>query len=144
MSTKIFSLKCCAAHNVYKNRRSVDLIQWGVGRVNMQASLVQFSNVAFDRDGFLLEPGVWNEEVARRIAAADGLGPLSDSHLEILQQLRAHYLEHGALMPASHACRVNEKDTHCIFNLFGNMREAWRVAGLPNPGEEAKNYMASR
>lgn len=110
----------------------------------MHASFAQFSNVEFDRDGFLLEPGVWNEEVARRIAAADGLGPLSDAHFEIMRQLRAHYLEHGALMPASHACRVKHEDTRCVFDLFGNMREAWRVAGLPNPGEEAKNYMASR
>jgi hypothetical protein len=25
--------------------------------------------------------------------------------------------------------------------LFPNPREAWRVAGLPNPGEEAKTYL---
>ena len=98
----------------------------------------------FDLDGFALDPQIWDEELARRIACADGIGPLSQEHLQILQELRVHYLEHGALMPPSHACRVSHKDTQCIFDLFGNMREAWRVAGLPNPGEEAKNYMAAR
>jgi tRNA 2-thiouridine synthesizing protein E len=26
-------------------------------------------------------------------------------------------------------------------HLFPSPREAWRIAGLPNPGEEAKAYM---
>jgi tRNA 2-thiouridine synthesizing protein E len=30
---------------------------------------------------------------------------------------------------------------HGVQRLFGGCREAWRIAGLPNPGEEAKNYM---
>ena len=29
----------------------------------------------------------------------------------------------------------------CMPDLFRSVRTAWRVAGLPNPGEEAKAYM---
>lgn len=110
----------------------------------MLATSTQLTQLRFDRDGFLLDPHSWSEDVARSIAAADGLGVLSEAHMQILQALRAHYLEHGALMPAHHACRVSSENTDCVFELFGNMRAAWRIAGLPNPGEEAKNYMASR
>jgi len=28
-----------------------------------------------------------------------------------------------------------------VENLFRSEREAWRIAGLPDPGEEAKAYM---
>jgi tRNA 2-thiouridine synthesizing protein E len=30
---------------------------------------------------------------------------------------------------------------YAVDRLFGGCREAWRIAGLPNPGEEAKSYM---
>lgn len=95
----------------------------------------------FDEDGFLTDPSRWSKEVAEQIASQDGLGGLSDEHWAIIRELREHYLEHGALLPPSRACRVEKLDAQCVANLFRDMREAWRVAGLPNPGEEAKSYM---
>jgi len=29
----------------------------------------------------------------------------------------------------------------CLEQLFHGTREAWRIAGLPDPGEEARAYM---
>jgi len=29
-----------------------------------------------------------------------------------------------------------------VQHLFGGCRSAWRLAGLPNPGEEALSYMS--
>lgn len=95
----------------------------------------------FDADGFLIDPEKWNRGLAQQLAAADGVGMLSEAHWALIQQLRDHYFEHGALVPASHACRVEALDPACIPDLFHSMRHAWRIAGLPNPGEEAKNYM---
>ena len=95
---------------------------------------------AFDEDGFLIEPDKWNEALAQQIAGEDGVGELTDKHWAVIQQLRDHYLEHGALVPA-HACKVNNLEAGCVPDMFCSMREAWRIAGLPNPGEEAKNYM---
>ena len=31
--------------------------------------------LAFDADGFLLDPGTWNQQVARMIAEMDDIGP---------------------------------------------------------------------
>jgi tRNA 2-thiouridine synthesizing protein E len=41
----------------------------------------------------------------------------------------------------SQVCRTHDLDRNAIKNLFGGCRQAWRIAGLPNPGEEAKAYM---
>jgi tRNA 2-thiouridine synthesizing protein E len=32
-------------------------------------------------------------------------------------------------------------DKHAVQRLFGGCRAAWRIAGLPNPGDEALSYM---
>jgi len=39
-------------------------------------------------------------------------------------------------------CRRHDKATNWVHDLFGTCLNAWRVAGLPNPGEEAKSYLS--
>lgn len=97
--------------------------------------------VDFDEDGFLCDPLEWTREVAQQIAGEDGVGRLGDEHWAVIQQLREHYLRFGSLLPVGHVCRLSALDPKCVTALFRDMREAWRVAGLPNPGEEAKSYM---
>jgi len=101
----------------------------------------ELSSLEFDGDGFLLDSDKWNRAVAQQIAGEDGIGELTEAHWAVIQQLREHYFAHGALVPTSHACRVTHLAEGCVTNLFRRMREAWRIAGLPNPGEEAKSYM---
>ena len=95
----------------------------------------------FDEDGFLLDPLDWTPELAIEIADADGLLNLTSAHWKIIDYLREHYLTSGTLPVMNHVCRVNHLERHCVHALFHNPREAWRVAGLPNPGEEAKARM---
>ncbi len=95
-----------------------------------------------DPDGFLLDPERWDETVAREIARRDGLGELTPGHWRVIHCLREEYERLHAPMPMRHICHEQNLSPHCIEDLFGpNPREAWRVAGLPNPGEEAKAYM---
>jgi dissimilatory sulfite reductase related protein len=94
----------------------------------------------FDSDGFLTDPGSWNEELAHSLAAEEGIGKLSDEHWAIIRYLRANYLN-GGLPAVSHVCHVNHFDNNCLPDLFQSVKAAWRIAGLPNPGEEAKVYM---
>jgi len=99
----------------------------------------------FDRDGFLL-PGVpWNETLARQLASASGLPALTDDHWRVLEYMRAHYCSVRAL-PVTHTlCRELGLGEHCVEKLFGNdLKRPWRIAGLPNPGEEAKAYMGQK
>jgi tRNA 2-thiouridine synthesizing protein E len=38
-------------------------------------------------------------------------------------------------------CRELDLVSDCVCALFGGPLEAWKVAGLPDPGEEARVYM---
>ncbi len=94
-----------------------------------------------DEDGFLKDPQQWNRGMSRMIAEVDGIGELSPDHWAIIYYLREHHLSYGSLPPMSQVCRTRELGKYAVSQLFGGCREAWRVAGLPNPGEEAKSYM---
>lgn len=107
----------------------------------MESTMHNDVSPAFDGDGFLGDPAAWNEGLAEQIARADGIGALSDGHWLVINTLRQHYFQCGALTPVRHVCHTNRLERRCVEGLFRGMREAWRVAGLPNPGEEAKSYM---
>lgn len=95
----------------------------------------------FDPDGFLLDPETWSESLADRIAQSDGLGALSELQLGLLHALRREFARHGTVTALSHVCHLTGQSADCMQHLFPSPREAWRVAGLPNPGEEAKSYL---
>ena len=95
-----------------------------------------------DSGGFLSNPLAWNRALAKAIAHRDGLLALTPRHWVIIHDLREHYRRFGPAPPAfSHICRVHHLGPHCICELFRSEREAWRIAGLPDPGEEAWTYM---
>ena len=95
----------------------------------------------FDPDGFLLDPSMWSESLADRVAQSDGLGELSELQIGLLLALRREYAKHGSVTALSHVCHLTGQSADCMQHLFPSPREAWRIAGLPNPGEEAKSYM---
>jgi len=95
-----------------------------------------------DAEEFFSDPETWSEDIARAIARNDGLPGLTRDHWTIIHALREHYHLFGAALPAfSHICNTQRLGRHCVENLFRSEREAWRIAGLPDPGEEAKAYM---
>ncbi len=100
----------------------------------MEIAVQDYTTPKFDDDGFLTDPAQWDTELARLIASQDGIGYLSNAHWAVILRLRDHYLSTGALLPASRTCHVNQQDSKCVAGLFQNLREAWRIAGLPNPG----------
>ena len=98
-------------------------------------------NLKFDQDGFLTDPSHWDEAVAERLAREDGLGELKAEQWAILRALRSHYLKSGGVPALPHICHANQFDPWCMNEYYPDAKEAWRLAGLPNPGEEAKAYM---
>lgn len=99
------------------------------------------SSIVFDRDGFLTHPDSWNETLAATIATHDGIATLTPAHWRVLRSLREHYRQLGNPPLFRHICHVLGFEKRCVEHLFHSQREAWRIAGLPNPGEEAKTYM---
>lgn len=49
-------------------------------------------DVGLDEDGFLIDLGDWDEDVARELAQREGLA-LTDEHLEVIRLLRRFYDE---------------------------------------------------
>jgi dissimilatory sulfite reductase related protein len=109
--------------------------------MNTQPTPAAPSPAIFDPDGFLIDPEMWSENLADRIAQTDGLGQLNELQLELLHNLRHEFAKHGSVTALRHVCHLTGQDPVCAQQLFPSPREAWRVAGLPNPGEEAKTYL---
>ena len=96
----------------------------------------------FDEDGLLKDPNQWNESVALQIAKDMGIESLTETHWKIIRSLREYYAKFGTAPAMSHICHTHGMDKHCTHDLFHSCLGAWRVAGLPNPGEEAKSYLS--
>jgi len=97
--------------------------------------------IAFDEGGFLQDPHAWDRDVAKRIARRLGLSDLSERHLAVLVVYREHYLSEHALSPTADVCHQLGMEQDWVEALFGGPMQAWKCAGLPDPGEEAKAYL---
>lgn len=97
--------------------------------------------VLFDEDGFLSQPESWNHEVAQYIADYNGVRMLAVEHLKIVQYVRDYYFELGGFATPRLICSQLELDKVEMKNFFGGCVNVWKIAGLPNSGEEARTYM---
>ncbi len=107
----------------------------------LRSSFPSLPHLVFDEDGFLVNTQAWTPEVSQQIAELDDIAPLTPAHWSIISFLRDYHLRFGALPPLRTVCRASGVSRETVKTLFGSCREVWRVAGLPNPGEEAKAYM---
>ena len=98
-------------------------------------------HVEFDDDGLLTDPSHWNEAVAAEIARREGIARLTEDHWKVIRSLREHYAKFGVAPAMIQVCRLHGQGRNWVHDLFYTCLGAWRVAGLPNPGEEAKAYL---
>lgn len=96
-----------------------------------------------DADGFLADGASWNHDLALQIAREFGIDGMTQAHWAVVCHLRSHYLRHGTLPWETHICRELGLGKGCLHELFGGPLTAWKIAGLPNPGEEAHTYLLS-
>ena len=90
--------------------------------------------LAVNEDGFILEPGRWNDEVAAALAATNGVGQLTAKHWKIVRYIREHYIEFQVPPLIRKLCRQTGVQLKEIYELFpgGPAKGACKVAGLPN------------
>ncbi|UCH52728.1 MAG: TusE/DsrC/DsvC family sulfur relay protein [Pseudomonadota bacterium] len=98
---------------------------------------------ALDDNGLLIDPAQWNENVAQALAGHFGVGELTDDHWLVINSLREHFERVGAAPAMIRVCRTHGHDGAWVHRLFHTCLNAWRVAGLPDPGEEAKSYLSA-
>lgn len=95
----------------------------------------------FDADGFLIDSASWTPQAAQLIAISVGVADLEEQHLTIVRYIRAHYTELGTYATPRRICSVLDVDRDQMKRFFRTCMNAWKIAGLPNPGEEARSYM---
>lgn len=97
--------------------------------------------VAFDDEGFIINEYLWTHELAQQIASREGLGELNEKHWRVLDALRSKYQQLGGMPSMRSVCKSAGVVKYEVYSLFGNCLTVWKVAGLPDPGDEVKNYM---
>lgn len=96
----------------------------------------------FDEDGYLLNQEIWSERLAVQIAEEEAVGPLTEKHWRVLHHIRGKFFHLGGFPSMRRVCRETALSKEDIQGLFGGCLVIWRIAGLPNPGEEARTYLS--
>lgn len=97
--------------------------------------LVNNQKIEMDGDGFMIQPELWNDEVAAVIAKADSIENLTEDHWKVIRVIRQNYEEKGLAPMVRVICKETGLKLKQIYELFpaGPARGACRVAGLPKP-----------
>jgi TusE/DsrC/DsvC family sulfur relay protein len=100
---------------------------------------VNGKSIETDANGNLTDPGAWDEDVARALAAEDNI-ELTQEHFDVLNYLRTEYLDNGGEQPMERAInkgmskiwgrKITSKD---LYNLFPGApsKQGNKIAGLP-------------
>jgi len=98
---------------------------------------IEIENKVFevDGDGFLQQPEIWNQDVARLFALYDGIEEMNEKHWAIVNIIRKNWEEKGMAPMVRTICQETGVRLREIYELFplGPARGACRVAGLPKP-----------
>lgn len=95
----------------------------------------------FDEDGYLIDPEIWDADMGQAIASQEGVGALNERHWRVIDHIRERYFRLGGVPNLRRVCRATSLSKFEIYGLFGSCLAIWRIAGLPNPGEEVKAYL---
>lgn len=100
------------------------------------------ANPLFDENGFLTDNTEWSRELASQLAKEEGIFSLTMKHWRTINYVRERFLHFEQPPLLRRMCRDTGLDRFEVKSLFGSCRAMWRIAGLPNPGDEARSYMS--
>lgn len=89
--------------------------------------------VDFNEEGYMTDSSQWNEDIARSIAAEEGI-ELTDKHFEVLNFLREKH-EAGEPLTIRKVGNSGIVDIKGLYQLFpgGPLKKSSRIAGIPKP-----------
>lgn len=105
-----------------------------------EESLANNNYQLLDDEGFLIDPSNWDRAFSE-VRAAEMNIVLTKNHWDLIEIIRYKYLEIGALPSMRSVCRKAGVEKRELKEQFGSCLIIWKLAGLPDPGEEAKTYM---
>ena len=88
-----------------------------------------------DEDGFIQNPELWDEEVAKALAPTENVPELTEEHWKVIRYIRDYYLKFGVAPMIRKLCKETKFDLKKIYELFpsGPAKGACKIAGLPKP-----------
>jgi tRNA 2-thiouridine synthesizing protein E len=101
----------------------------------MTMTLIADAPVDVDVEGFLTDSGQWNEEIARALAAENGIGDLTDRHWLVVRFMRDRYLATGTAPSIRSLGKESGVPIKELYQLFpkGPAKLAARIGGIPKP-----------
>lgn len=100
---------------------------------------VNGKTIELDDNGNLVDPTAWDEDVARALAAEDGI-ELTEKHFDVLNYLRSCYFDNNGEQPMERiinkgmsdiwGTKVGSKELYELFPLAPS-KQGNRIAGLP-------------
>lgn len=98
------------------------------------------NKVVVDEDGFLVNFEEWSEKIAHVLAKKEGQKTLTEDQLDILKFMREYYRKYNFFPILRYVCKNVHQPKGCINEKFIDPVQAWKIAGLPNPGEEVMMF----
>ena len=94
-----------------------------------------------DEKGYLTDPESWNENIARQLAKSEGIDNLTGEMMDVIRFMRSFYKTYGSFPILNSVCKNVQQPKECVNEEFIDPLKAWKIAGLPYPGEEVIYYL---
>jgi tRNA 2-thiouridine synthesizing protein E len=101
----------------------------------MTMTLIAEAPVDVDAEGFLTDPGQWNEQIAEAIASQNGIPELTDRHRLVVRFMRDRYLQTGNAPSIRSLGKESGVPIKELYELFpkGPAKLAAKIGGIPKP-----------
>jgi dissimilatory sulfite reductase related protein len=101
----------------------------------MTTALIAEVSVDVDAEGFLTNPGQWNEQIAEEIATDSGIPQLTDRHWLVVNFMRDRYLTTGTAPSIRSLGKESGVPIKELYQLFpkGPAKLAAKIGGIPKP-----------
>jgi tRNA 2-thiouridine synthesizing protein E len=92
------------------------------------------TEVEVNEEGYLTDMSQWNEAIANVIAEEEGIGPLAEGHMKVINYLREQQAK-GASITIRSMGKSGVVTTKELYDLFpgGPLKKSSKIAGIPKP-----------
>ncbi len=91
------------------------------------------TSVDVNEEGYFTDPSQWNKEIAKEIAAEEGI-EMTDQHFEVIELLRKKN-DAGDALSIRGINKSGVVDVKTFYQLFPGapLKKATKIAGIPKP-----------
>jgi TusE/DsrC/DsvC family sulfur relay protein len=101
----------------------------------METLVLAGQSVEVNEEGFLVNPGDWNKEIAIDIARQEGIDELTNAHWKVIDFCRQRATETGSAPTLRQITTGSDITTKELFTLFpkGPAKKVAKISGLGKP-----------